>query len=342
MKEHILVIDDNEDDYLIIRRFLKEDFQVSYNNGSNSEEVLKTLRADSPACILLDYNLGPHKGLDLLKKIQSHEELSHISVIMLTNEVDPAVIVDCVKNNAENYLIKDSITKEGIYAAIQRGVKEKYLRETIQAQQLEILRLSRTDALTGLANRRYFIESMEQRIAEQTKERIISLATLDLDKFKEVNDTYGHAVGDQVLILLSRLMDETLPSAALRCRLGGDEFTVALCDVGEPDIDKVSAIHEKELCDLSRRFKSEVSDLLSPLAGERLPSPSLSAGLFTTKMRKNLTFADLFKVSDACLYYVKRNGRNNIATLISEDITSVLPPHDKLDIKLCREEGEKE
>jgi len=132
-KNLILIIDDNKDDYLILRRFIEPEFKTVYNSGQ--EEFIEDIEMICPNCILLDYNLGTKDGIDQLKKLKANQSIASIPVIMLTNEKRPDVIIESMKNNASDYLIKDTIRKTNTVQAINRAIHTANLERQIKEQQ---------------------------------------------------------------------------------------------------------------------------------------------------------------------------------------------------------------
>ncbi|MDC7235099.1 MAG: response regulator [Spirochaetales bacterium] len=103
-KNTVLIVDDNENDFIILKRYIADEYEIYYSDGQDN--VLDRIENLRPDCIILDYNLGTVKGIDLLKYIKANSQISYYSVIMLTNERNPEVIVNCIKHNSTNYLIK--------------------------------------------------------------------------------------------------------------------------------------------------------------------------------------------------------------------------------------------
>jgi len=108
-KDVILIVEDNEDDYIVISRLIKSDYSTIYDDGSG--DIFQLIDQHKPACILLDYNLGNIRGSDLLKKIKTESNFSNMPVIMLTGEKNPDVIVSCMKHGASDYLGKGDLGK---------------------------------------------------------------------------------------------------------------------------------------------------------------------------------------------------------------------------------------
>lgn len=182
-------------------------------------------------------------------------------------------------------------------------VKGQQLEEAIAAERLarqEVERLSNTDALTGLSNRRYFnvVSEREFGLAVRHKKPLSALM-LDLDHFKLVNDTYGHAVGDRVLVEVAAVCLQTLRSTDLCARYGGEEICVLLPETGSAETSPVAARLLEAISSLAfeaddRRFAVTASIGVAERAddGDSLPA--------------------LMKRSDDALYRAKKDGRNRI------------------------------
>ena len=182
----------------------------------------------------------------------------------------------------------------------------KQLNETIHAYAIEqkikldsIEETSLTDALTGLKNRR-FMENLIRKWLEDEQE--FSAIMIDIDKFKLVNDTYGHQVGDKVLQFLSTLMIETVASEGLLLRLGGEEFLILLPD---RDLEKATNIAET----LRQRIEETNSPTGKPI--------TISAGVGEYSNDEN--YSDFLERIDLALYAAKSNGRNQVEKSIKTD-----------------------
>lgn len=161
--------------------------------------------------------------------------------------------------------------------------------------------LSKTDELTSLLNRRAFTEMANKRLVIQKRQRQnCALLYIDLDNFKQVNDTYGHALGDDVLVTLSSILKRTTRTEDLCCRLGGDEFAVWL-----ENVDEKSAVH------LANRIL-ECTTELQKLAENDTHPVSLSIGIAISDAKSNYALETLMEHADNALYDVKKNGKSGI------------------------------
>lgn len=165
-------------------------------------------------------------------------------------------------------------------------------------QQLELL--ANRDGLTGLTNRRHFMLLAEQELARaQRYRRSLTVGMADLDHFKRLNDTYGHAAGDAVLKAFAALVGDTLRQSDLSCRYGGEEFAFLFPEVG---IDEARRLAE--------RLRERFSEMEIRLPDGRLVRVTFSMGLADATV---LPLEGALKLADEALYEAKRSGRNRIA-----------------------------
>ncbi len=133
----ILIIDDNEDDYFVIKRYVKKVYNTIYDNGIIN--IIELIKKNNPDCILIDYHLGTRKGLELLKEIKLNEDnkIKNKPVIILTGETNPEIIVECMKNDATDYIIKGEYSANTIIKTITQAIEKNYLKQKIQEQKEE-------------------------------------------------------------------------------------------------------------------------------------------------------------------------------------------------------------
>jgi diguanylate cyclase (GGDEF)-like protein/PAS domain S-box-containing protein len=194
------------------------------------------------------------------------------------------------------------------YAAIERDVTA----ETEREQALEVL--ATTDSLTRLANRRRFVEVMEREFGRARRTgKPLSLVAFDLDHFKRVNDTWGHDVGDSVLVAFANLVRDAVRAYDCVARIGGEEFSVML-----PDTDQADALQiAQRICDLVA---------LRPLVmvGDRAIEITCSGGL-TALAPRDETASSLMLRADRALYLAKSSGRNRVQELAPELLLAAQP-----------------
>jgi len=325
----ILIIDDNEDDYKIISRYISKCYSTKYFSGHNKN--LKYISDYKPDCILLDYHMGTSNGISILKELKKKDNLKNIPVIMMTGEENPEIIIKCMRNNADDYLIKGKYTKEHILRTIELSIKKAELENKIEEQQRLILKISQTDELTGVFSRRYLVEKIEEEILRSKRSNtIFSVTILDIDDFKSINDNYGHLTGDTVLKELTSIIRKGIRTTDYVGRYGGDEFIIVLLDLENNKRENIVSNHGKIIDSIRKSINStsiippkEVlnnttmiingkeialsdSDILKKKASVHF-SATFGFALYNKKVS---TFSDILAIADKALYRAKEKGKN--------------------------------
>ena len=186
----------------------------------------------------------------------------------------------------------------------------KQIEKALYATQEELERQAWTDDLTGLSNRRYFMHRLECEYHRAVRHsRPSTLAMLDLDYFKKINDQYGHHAGDEVLRNFSSLLQENLRKEDVSGRLGGEEFSILLPDTTE----------EESLNILSRIREALAKQNLDGIAPAF--QYGFSAGVMTLGQGNSIGLMDWMKMADQALYCAKKTGRNR--DVLYKNMTSV-------------------
>ena len=224
-RRKVLLIDDERGQAKIVDaafgKFAAERFDLFW--ADSYQEGLAQLLSEEYAVCLLDYQLGEHDGLELLR--EAMRQGANTPVIFLTSETSPEVDRQAVDAGALDYLVKGELNPRGLERSLRYALK---LHETLA----ELRRLATRDMLTGLYNRREGVRLLEREV-ERTRRypRPLSALVIDVDNFKEVNDRKGgHAAGDALLVALSRMLTEQVRPEDAVVRWGGDEFAVWLAD----------------------------------------------------------------------------------------------------------------
>ncbi|SMC40770.1 putative bifunctional diguanylate cyclase/phosphodiesterase [Sporomusa malonica] len=217
----ILLIDDDEVDRIMVRRALKaahaEIFVDETDNGC--EGLCKALSSDY-ACIFLDHCLPGDSGLAVLSAIRTAGVKT--PVIILTGQGDEQLAVDSMKAGATDYLVKGKLTPEilsqGLRAAIRLGRAEAMIEY-----------LSYYDAATGLPNRLLLIDRLVMALsAAEQGSRMLALLFVGVDRFKMVNDTLGHSLGDKLIRVVAERLTKCVGEQTVVTRVGGDVFGILL------------------------------------------------------------------------------------------------------------------
>ena len=288
----ILIIEDNLLQYKVTDRMLAnaQVGRFQSNWAQTYEDGLRLLLSGDYAACLLDYQLGERNGLDLLRA--AREERCETPVIFLTADSSEQVDEAAMQAGAADYLVKGEITPRMVERSIRYSLK---LAEAMR----ELRRLATHDSLTGLLNRRAFDALLHEEVQRARRfNHPLSLIIVDLDHFKFVNDTYGHAAGDAVLVAAARRIESGLRGIDRVARIGGEEFAVLLMETPA-----------QEAIIVARRLVAAMQAApIQATASVSLPI-TLSAGVASLPVSSAPHFS-LQVAADQALYAAKHAGRD--------------------------------
>ena len=226
---YILLIDDSEDDYIFTQRILVEVFGsiLRLDWIYDGSEALAAIRRQSHDAYLIDQNLGRYRGLQLVR--DAGGPLHPGAFILLTGQDSPEIDAEAMKAGATDYLVKGDITDPLLGRAIRYAIERKKVERQLK-------RLAEHDSLTGLANRTVFRSSLEMAMANTKRnDSLLAVLLLDLDHFKNVNDSLGHPIGDRLIEAAARRLTSCVRQTDTVARLGGDEFGVVATNLAKPE-----------------------------------------------------------------------------------------------------------
>ena len=295
----VLLVEDDEDDYVLTRALLAEEFgaRLTLVWADTRAKGLSHLTGGSFDVALLDFNLGSETGVELLREARARG--CRTPVIMLTGQDDRATDMEAMHAGAADYLVKGRVTGDMLERAIRYSRERHRLLE-------EISSLSLTDELTGLHNRRAFMTMADQRL--QLLERGGALCLLifaDVDGLKAANDNIGHEAGDRLLVDAARVLQAAFRRTDLVARIGGDEFVVLADGVGEGD---VQSVLEKVQTQIDQR--NDVTESGAP----RL---SISTGALCFSAGPSVRLLDLIAEADARMLACKNTRRRPSGTFVA-------------------------
>lgn len=294
----ILVVDDDKLNLSAARKVLSGEYKVI--PVVRGTQVLSYLENEECDMILLDISMPEMDGFELLRKIRTMENGKDIPVIFLTADNDTETETRCFKEGAIDFIVKPfvpAVMQSRIGRALEleelrRGLADKLEKKTREVS--DIKSKSYQDALTGLWNRAYTENAVNEMISQGKKG---ALFMLDMDNFKAVNDNYGHIAGDETLKIFAGTLKKFAGEGDILCRIGGDEFMIFVKDVTKKS-------------ELGSRAADIISDFQKKFAALSFETEcSVSIGIAQTS-EDGLEFNKLYNSADKALYYVKQNGKN--------------------------------
>lgn len=296
----ILLVEDNPGDARIFEEMLTEtngcDFEIEC--ASRISPALERLEQGGVSIVLLDLSLPDAQGFDTFMKVQ--EKAGGVPIIVLTGFSDEEMAIKAVKNGAQDYLVKGQVDTNTLVRSIRYAIeRSRLIMELEQAKQEEHF-LARHDSLTNLPNRRQFVDHLLRAIARAKRNsKKMAVLFMDLDGFKNVNDTQGHQVGDELLQLVARRLRGCVRESDTVSRFGGDEFVVLLPEIA--DNMGATIVAEKLIDSLAVPFRINDQDF----------KVTASVGISLFPLDGTHTETLISKADDA-MYRVKKKGKNGI------------------------------
>lgn len=288
---NILVVDDSATQMSVALGILNS-MHINTQKASDGQKALEIIENSDLKfdLILTDYNMPNMDGMELTINIREKYKKDKLGIIVLSANEQPDIATEFLKMGANDFINKP-YTKTEFITRVNTNLEVLDLFEQTRD-------MANKDFLTGSYNRRFFFESGES-IFDKAKraDEIITVAMFDIDKFKNINDTYGHDVGDEAIKEIARLLNENLRTSDLVARFGGEEFCVLLENI---ELEDVEELFEKI------RLAFEVNVLK---VGDLEISFTVSIGVC---YGIEATLEDMIKKSDEGLYYCKENGRNQV------------------------------
>src|SRR6266511_5628255 len=290
----------------------KEGYDIM--EARDGKEAIRQVRAAPSDLVLLDMVLPDMDGLEVLRFVKARSEDSFIPVIILSVKSDLDSKVTGLRIGADDFLAKPFAEAE-ILARCAAMLRIKHLQERLHEMQRKLEEQSITDALTSLKNRRFFDERLHEEFRRaQRYGDYLSLIMIDLDHFKQVNDRFGHPVGDTVLREAAALIRASIRDPDICARYGGEEFTVIL---PKTHMSGALAVAERIWRELGTK------EYVIPPSGAPISPAADAASTCTVQVTasigiafypsKDITTGELLlRFADQALYQAKRAGRNTI------------------------------
>jgi len=302
---NILIAEDDAPSRLMLQALLTR-WNYTVTAAVDGNDVWRILcEPEHPRLMILDWMMPGIEGIEIVRRLREGDtDLPHYIIIMTsgTNEHAAAFALDA---GADDFIVKPFNHSE-LRARVNVGCRITRLHETLaeklhklEAAAETISRIARTDELTGLHNRRSFNESFSLALSSARRHgHPLSLISIDLDHFKNVNDTLGHNTGDQVLKGFAGLLTELVRAEDIACRWGGEEFIILLPNTSLEAAgilaERIRATFENQSCSVA--------------------SLSVTASFGVAQLSNGDDEDSLIRRVDNALYTAKREGRNRVVS----------------------------
>lgn len=297
---NLLLVDDSETDKLLIEHALtRANRTMQLTHARSVEEVEEALASDSFDTILLSDQIPAWDAMALVLHIRNHTKDPRVAIIMLSESDSDEHALNCMRAGAHDVILKSEITEIRLLRSVALATARSELELKLRQSYDKVKFLADHDALTCVCNRHVFNMSLQTSVEEaQIQHTSVALILLNIDRFKFINDTYGHHVGDQILLEFCNRIKCLLDKNEQLFRIGGDEFAVVIKDLRYAHI---GGIHQRILRNLEKPFAIDGIHI-------RL---TLSAGVAFTPQNCE-TAEHLLRCADIAMYRAKNMGYNHI------------------------------
>ncbi len=287
----LLLIEENPGDAVLIRSLLDEttSSQLDLQHVETLGAGIKKIGEENFHAIIADLDLPDSNGIDTLRRLVLASD--NLPVIVMTHCDDDPAAVEMVKFGAQDYLVKGQSDGALILKTVRYAIERKLADQ-------HLTYLSHYDKLTGLANRELFQDRLAQAVSRAERSgHLVALLFLDLDRFKSINDTLGHLVGDELLVAVSDRLKTCVRKVDTIARLGGDEFTIVL--------EEISSAFDAEL--VCRKIIKSLEQPIEIHGQEIYATTSIGVTFFPSDATE---ITGLIRNADAAMYRAKDEGRN--------------------------------
>ena len=296
----ILIADDHQETLEHLGQMLGEwGYEViAADNGYRAWEVLH--KPDAPRLAILDRRMPGIDGLEIVRKIREQGQEPHIYVMLLTVYDNETHVVDGLSAGADDYIVKPFRAHE-LHARLEAGRRILEILEQLIRTRDELHSQATTDSVTGLWNRGAIVEILERELSRAVRiNSSLGIVIIDIDNFKNINDSFGHQAGDSVLLECGQRMRGSVRTYDATGRYGGDEFLSVFpgCKV-----DEAVMLGERLRREIARQH---VTLGLAPIW------VTASAGIASSDLFPEVPAEQLIALADQALYRAKRGGRNRL------------------------------
>jgi len=295
----VLLVDERPASYERIQKMLRNAMEVDLATDPHAGFFQA---AEKPYdCVLVSTALSDFDPLRLCSQLRSVDRTRFLPIVLLAEQGEDERVIRGLELGINDYLVRP-IDQQELTARLRTQVKRKRYNDHLRVSVTKTIEMAVTDGLTGLHNRRY-LDSHLQTLFDRAmaRRRPLSVMMTDLDRFKSVNDTYGHDAGDEVLREFARRLRQNIRGIDLACRYGGEEFVVVMPDTEGHIAEKVA-----------ERIRAEIAREPFPIGADgKTLDVTISIGVSALKRGAD-SVTDLLKRADVALYEAKKAGRNRV------------------------------
>ena len=307
----VIIIDDILPNAMLIKSVLGKIEGVESSIFTDPRDALRACAADEPDLVIVDYLMPDMNGVEFLTEFRADHQIAEVPVLMITAVESRQPLYEMLAAGATDFL-KKPVDDAELIARARNMLDLRAHQVELATANARLLELATTDGLTGVANRRHFDAHLERECARARRYHgDLTLAVIDADDFKSINDEHGHAAGDEALKALSRACEGVLRTADFMGRLGGEEFALCL-----PETDLAGGF---TVCE---RLRRKVEALKIPVRDGQI---SLTVSIGVACYLGDLEDAGRFyERADAAMYKAKEAGRNRVAA--ADDLSPASHP----------------
>jgi two-component system, cell cycle response regulator len=307
----VLIADDEAVSRKLLENTLRR-WEYSVVTAKDGLEALRILQGpDAPKLAILDWLMPGMDGVQICRRIRSQQAEPYTYILLLTGKNAKCDVIEGLDAGADDYVIKPFDSQE-LQVRLRTGKRILYLQDQLIAAREALRDQATHDSLTGLWNRGATLELLSNELSRQQRHGgSIGVALIDLDGFKQINDTYGHLVGDQILHAAALAMQNATRRYDAVGRFGGEEFILVL-----PGCDDINA----------RSHAERVRHAIEQISIDTPQGPvgvTASIGVTLARAGQTVDAFTLIRAADAALYHAKHTGRNCVEYFESDKFNTV-------------------
>lgn len=308
----VLVADDDLTSRTLISALLaRRGYDVQ--QARDGSEALAMLSAqDPPRLVVIDWMMPGLEGVEVIERTRDGENRPYIYFILLTSKTEKAEVIEGISRGADDYIAKPLSSPDELYVRVRTGRRILELQQKLETANKSLMLASRTDPLTGLLNRRAIFDDLGNLPSDRRGR--YSLIIADIDRFKEINDTWGHEAGDKVLREFAGILSGGFHGSDMIARIGGEEFLAAVFEDDSGAVTARAEMTRLRVAENEFRLGRRNSVRITCSFGVHHPVSSPGSDLDT-----------IFRRADKALYEAKRQGRNRVI-VFSPDMETPTEP----------------